>query len=71
MSVERLDFLFPFFVLGYGAVVTLVLHMPIMAKAEEMFPQEWVEQLRGHRWLALACLVIGGLWSLQNIWFVW
>ena len=68
MSVERLDFLFPFFVLGYGAIVTVVLHMPIMARAEELLPPDWVGQLRAHRWLAFGCLIVGGLWSLQNIW---
>ena len=69
MSVETLDFLFPFFVLGYGAIVTFVLHAPFLERAEKQLPQEWISQLHTHRYLALICLVIGGIWSLQNIWF--
>ncbi len=70
MTIHQLDFVFPFFVLGYGALVTFVLNMPIlMERAEERLPHEWVRQLHAHRILALASLVGGGLWSLQNIWF--
>jgi hypothetical protein len=60
MSVEQIDLIFPFFVLTYGAVVTIALNIPSSSV-------DLVESLRAHRHLAFACLVIGALWSLQNL----
>ena len=70
MTYKELDFLFPFFVLAYGALMTFVLNMPtLMRIAEEKFPQPLVQQMNMHRTLGVICLVLGALWSLQNIWF--
>ncbi len=70
MTIHELDFIFPFFVLGYGALVTFVLNMPVlMERAEHRLPQEWLRQIQAHRILALVSLIGGGLWSLQNLWF--
>lgn len=69
MTPEKLDFLFPFFVLTYGAVMTLVLHHPVLVQlSEERLPYTVRQQMRAHRGLGLICLVIGGLWSVQNLW---
>jgi hypothetical protein len=70
MTYKELDFIFPFFVLGYGALMTFVLNMPpLMRIAERKFPHELLTQMNMHRTLAIICLVLGSLWSLQNIWF--
>lgn len=68
-SYQRLDFFFPFFVFLYGALVTTALHLPALVRlAEERLPMELKRQLHLHRGLALFCLVLGSLWSLQNLW---
>lgn len=66
---EKLDLIFPYFVFGYGVVMTLVLQNPkLMELAEMRFPAELVQQMKAHRVLGLICLVVGGLWSVQNLW---
>lgn len=70
MNIHTLDLLFPFFVLAYGATITMVLNLRVLVElAERRLPAPLKNQLEAHRWLALFCLVLGGLWSLQNIWF--
>ena len=69
MTYQELDFIFPFIVFGYGALMTFVLHMPMLMEiAEQRFPQELLAQMKGHRSLAIICLFVGSFWSLQNIW---
>ncbi|NQZ01535.1 MAG: hypothetical protein HRT45_12805 [Bdellovibrionales bacterium] len=69
MELQYLDFIFPFFVLAYGALLTFVLHVPALERlAETRLPQHVNQQLQAHRILAVICLIVGGLWSLQNIW---
>lgn len=70
MDLMFLDWIFPFFVLGYGALVTLMLSFePLVKRGSQVVPEAMWSQLMNHRILALICLVVGGLWSLQNIWF--
>ena len=69
MTPQEIDFIFPFVVLAYGVLVSCVLHTPyLMDLAEDRLPAEVLRQMQGHRILALICLGVGGLWSLQNIW---
>ncbi|MBT4762782.1 MAG: hypothetical protein HOO06_13890 [Bdellovibrionaceae bacterium] len=69
MDVQYLDFIFPFIVLFYGFVMTVVLHSATMMKiAEDRFPDYWLKRFRSHQTLGLICLVVGAFWSLQNIW---
>lgn len=69
MTIEQLDLIFPFFVLAYGALVTAVTHIPALIElAETRMPPVLADQLKLHQGLALVCLVVGGIWSLQNIW---
>ena len=69
MSIEKLDLLFPFFVFAYGGLMTFVLNNPdLMELAENRMPHTVLQQMRGHRVLALICLGVGSLWSLQNLW---
>jgi hypothetical protein len=70
MTIEKLDFIFPFVVFFYGAVMTLVLNHPaFMQLAEAKFPPQLLQQMRGHRTLGIICLVVGSIWTLQNLWF--
>lgn len=69
MSIEKLDLLFPFVVFAYGCFMTFVLNHPaLMELAENRMPHSVLQQMRGHRVLALVCLGVGSIWSLQNIW---
>ncbi len=69
MTIEKLDFIFPYFVLAYGFLITLVLHWPrLIERAEGRLPPHMLTQLQAHRGLALLCLVVGAFWSLQNLW---
>lgn len=69
MSVEQLDYLFPFVVFAYGAIMTFTLNFPqLMVLAEKHFPQNLLKQMMAHRVLALVSLIVGSLWSLQNLW---
>ena len=69
MTPEKLDLLFPFVVTAYGAAMTFVLNTPALVElAETRLPYAVNQQIKGHRGLALICLVAGGLWSLQNLW---
>ncbi|OFZ14493.1 MAG: hypothetical protein A2Z20_00720 [Bdellovibrionales bacterium RBG_16_40_8] len=71
MTYKELDFFFPVMVLFYGALMTFVLNSPrLMRIAEERFPQELLQQMNMHRTLGVFCLVIGALWSLQNMWLI-
>lgn len=70
MTVKELDFIFPFVVFGYGAIVTFVLgHSKLVALAEKKLSSEMWTRFQSKRTLAFVCLVVGGLWSLQNLWF--
>lgn len=70
MTYKELDFIFPFFVLAYGALMTFVLNSPaLMRLAEERFPHRMLQQMQLHRGLGVICLLVGAAWSLQNIWF--
>jgi hypothetical protein len=69
MEVATLDLIFPWIVLAYGGLTTLVLSFPpLVALAEEKFSAEVAARFLGHRWLGVICLVGGGFWCLQNIW---
>ncbi len=69
MTPEKLDLIFPYLVFAYGTVMTLVLHHPFfMTLAEQRLPYTVVRQIQGHRGLGFICLIVGAVWSTQNIW---
>ena len=69
MNYAELDYWFPFFVFGYGVLMTVVLFHPRLVElAEERLPYETLMAFKAKKGLALGCLLIGALWSLQNIW---
>ena len=68
MTIQELDFYFPFFVFMYGLLVTIPLNTPSLVElAEERLPNDLKKQMQAHRGLAIFCLVIGAFWSLQNL----
>lgn len=68
-NITKLDYYFPFFVLFYGLVVLFVLEIPhLVALAKKEMPNQLLA-FEKHRKLALISTVVGGLWSLQNLWF--
>jgi hypothetical protein len=71
MTVEKLDFFFPFVVFFYGLLLLLVLENPVLVKIGEerlgaVFKQA-MQQLSRHKGLAWICFFVGGLWSIQNV----
>ena len=70
MDWRTLDLFFPWFIFGYGAVMTIVLNIPqLVDLAERRLPPYFCRQLMAHRGLGLICLIMGSLWTLQNIWY--
>jgi len=68
MNLEALDFYFPFVVFFYGFLVSIVSAIPhLMRIGEERMPEKYMQQLQAHKGLALFCLIIGSLWSMQNL----
>jgi len=66
--IDKLDLIFPFVVLSYGVVVTLILSSTsLLERAEQAFPDSVVHQLKSNRLLALICLIVGFFWSLQTL----
>jgi hypothetical protein len=69
MTPEKLDSIFPWLVLFYGFVVTFVLNQEgLMRLAEQRMDQALVKNLQAHRGIAFVSLIVGGLWTLQNLW---
>lgn len=69
VSPEKLDAIFPWVVLLYGFVVTFVLNQEgLMKIAEQRMDGTLLKNLQGHRAIAFVCLIVGGLWTLQNVW---
>lgn len=70
MTYQQIDQIFPYVVFFYGFVMTLILNVPELLKlGEERFPKELMVMFQSHRAIALVSLVVGGLWSLQNMWY--
>jgi hypothetical protein len=69
VTLKELDFFFPFLIFVYGLLTTFVLSSPqLMTIAEERLAPEMVNQFKTKRALGKFCLLLGGLWSLQNLW---
>lgn len=69
MLNHDLDLVFPYVCFIYGAMMTLVLQIPLFARlADERLPVKTVQNLRAHRVLSGICLWVGGMWILQNLW---
>lgn len=67
--ITKIDFYFPFLVFSYGLVLTFVLEIPFFVKLARKEMPVYHSQFEKHRKLAFLSVFIGGLWSLQNLWF--
>ena len=69
MPLQKLDYLFPFFVFSYGILIVFVLESGALKRLAG--ERKWVhfEGLMAHKGLAWICFWVGGLWSLQNLLF--
>jgi hypothetical protein len=69
MSVAELDQFFPYICFVYGVVMTVALSSETLGRiADGRLPTELVARWRSHRGLALASLVVGFFWIMQNLW---
>ena len=67
--LHKLDFYFPFIVFFYGLVVSFALEIPkLVAIARKEMPSHYAN-LVAHQKIAWVSLFVGGIWSLQNLWF--
>lgn len=67
MTVKELDYFFPFIVFAYGVVITLLFQTGLVSLGRGRIPEALLQQLQSNRLLGLVCLIVGGLWSLQNL----
>ncbi len=68
---HEIDLYFPYFVLVYGLIMTVVTQLPFLKKqAMENMNSELVQWFYGHRVLGMVCLAVGSLWSLQRL-IIW
>lgn len=70
MTYKEIDFIFPFFVFCYGLVMTVVLNSPFLIQLGEKYGSHPAfVRFKSHKILGMFCLILGSLWSLQNLWF--
>ncbi|MFN3696093.1 MAG: hypothetical protein ACK4VO_01530 [Pseudobdellovibrio sp.] len=67
--LAQLDFYFPFFVFFYGLMITFVLEIPYFVELARKEMPYYHTQFEKHRKLAFLSVFVGGLWSLQQLWF--
>ncbi len=66
--INDLDLYFPYIVLFYGAVMTLVTNLPgLREKASEQMNPEMLHWFYSHQALGTICVFVGGLWSIQRL----
>jgi hypothetical protein len=69
MDYKDLDFFFPFVIFAYGAVMTFIFNTPkLLTLAEERLAPELYQQFKTRKALGTICLIVGGLWAMQNLW---
>jgi len=73
MALQKLDFIFPFFVFFYGVLIVFVTEFwpqkqPVRARHLQLAVR-CQDLLREHTPLAWICFWVGGFWSLQNLLF--
>jgi hypothetical protein len=66
--IAELDLYFPYIVLFYGLVMSVVTHIPgLFEQARETLDPDVLHWFYGHRIMGSVCLFVGGLWSLQRL----
>lgn len=69
MTVNQLDFYFPFVVFFYGFLAVTVVETPALFKLGSARGGVAFENLVRRKKLAWISFFLGGLWALQNVWF--
>ncbi|MFM6929654.1 MAG: hypothetical protein ACKOX6_14395 [Bdellovibrio sp.] len=69
MTPQKLDFIFPFIVFSYGLLMVLVLENRHLVKIGQERMGEAFQNLAKHKNLGWVCFFVGGLWSMQNLWY--
>ena len=69
MKLETLDYIFPFVVFCYGILMIFVTENSFLDKLANDRMPDMRATWRSHKSLSWVCLFVGGLWSLQNLWF--
>jgi hypothetical protein len=70
MNYHEMDAIFPFVVWGYGGLLLLVIHgLTYLGDRVQGLSAVWAARLRSREVLAWICFWVGGLWSLQELWF--
>lgn len=66
--VPIIDIYFPYIVLLYGLVMTMVTNLPgLQKKARETMDTELLNWFYGHKMMGSVCLFVGALWSAQRL----
>ena len=66
--IAELDLYFPYIVLFYGGLMTLVTNLPHLGeKASQNISPELLHWFYGHKILGTVCLFVGSLWSVQRL----
>lgn len=69
MTWHEIDHIFPYLVFIYGIMMLIVLENKYLDRlASERMPA-MLATMKSHKQLAYTCLWVGGLWSLQNLWY--
>ena len=64
----ELDLYFPYVVLMYGLIMTLVTNVPgLREKASQAMNPELLHWFYGHKIIGSVCLYVGALWSIQRL----
>jgi hypothetical protein len=69
MTPQQIDYLFPFIVFFYGFLIIAVLEVLPAVVRQELRTRSWFEMIQKRKTLAWVCFFIGGIWSLQNVWY--
>lgn len=64
---NELDFYFPYIVLFYGSIMTLMTNIPLLKqKLARYLDQEVLQWFYSHQTMGVVCLFVGSLWSFQR-----
>ncbi|MCC6277325.1 MAG: hypothetical protein IT289_05360 [Oligoflexia bacterium] len=67
--MESLDQAVPILSFVYGLIMIVIGQSPrLLGLARTQFSDAWAENFKQKQPLALICLIVGGLWTIQNFW---
>jgi hypothetical protein len=65
-----LDFWFPFFVFACGVILVITTEFAFFEKLAKVRNMQGYSSLSEKKPLAWLFFWVGGIWSLQNLWFI-